>query len=122
MKAILGQGWRYFIAGFKTAFPWVLAAELLPALAGLSGNDNLLLTILMGRVQAFLYAMAVCALMPLAGEPQAAMARMSYRAIPAVFIGYLVYELVVGAGLVIALSVFVIVFLASGELPALLAC
>jgi len=122
MKAVLGEGWHYFIAGFKTAFPWVLAAELLPALADLSGADNLLLTILLGLVQAFLYGMAVCALARLGGETQAAPVGMSYRAIPAVFIGYLAYELTVGVGLVIALSIFVIVFLSSGELPALLAC
>jgi hypothetical protein len=49
-------------------------------------------------------------------------ARTSYRAVPAVFIGYLLYELIVGVGLTIALSVFVVVFAASSELPALLAC
>ena len=122
MKAVLGQGWRYFIAGFKTAFPWVLAAELLPALTGLFGADNLLLTILLGLVQAFLYSMAVCALARLGGMPQAAPVRTSYRAIPAVFFGYLLYELTVGLGLVTALVVFVVAFLSSGEWPALIAC
>lgn len=122
MKEVLGQGWRYFIAGFKTAFPWVLAAELLPALAGLFVSDNLLLTILLGLAQAFLYGMAVCALARLGGMPQASPVRTSYRAIPAVFIGYLLYELIIGAGLVISLSVFVIIFLSAGELPALIAC
>lgn len=122
MKEVLGQGWRYFVAGFKTAFLWVLAAELLPALIDFSGADNLLLTILLGLVQAFLYGMAVCELARFGGEPQAVPVRTSYRAILAVFIGYVLYVLAVIVGSAIAATAFMFAFLSSGILLAMSIC
>lgn len=122
MNTVLAQGWRYFVAGLKTVFPWVLVAELTPTVVGLFIDVDLPGTIVLGCIQAFLYAMAICQLARIAGEPATDVVRMSYRAIPAVFLGYVLYEIVVGIGLVAAAAVFIVAFLSSGAFPALVAC
>src|SRR5690348_10106198 len=78
---VLGEGWRLFLAGMTKAFPWVLAAELVPLLpfanppGGVFTTDlslfaepgYLIRGLLFGAAQAFLYALAVLKLATVAG-------------------------------------------------------
>lgn len=123
MGQVLAAGARLFRAGLSSAFPWILAAELLQALPFASGSGNVFtmdLSLLaqpaylaralsIALLQALLYSIAVLRLAAVAGEPAAVKpARGALRAVPAVLIGYLAYELVVAAGLMFAFVAFVI--------------
>ena len=122
IREVLAEGWRIFLAGLATAFPWILAGELLAVIPGFSNSSGLLDTDLaqlvdpifllrmatFGILQAFLYGMAVLRLPQLAGDASGQRWHRALRAAPAVFIAYFAYELLVGTGLVISLLLFVL--------------
>lgn len=123
IREVLAAGWRLFRDGFGSAFPWVLAAELLQLLPlgdqsqgsfdlnadvssyfqpGYFGRE-----LLVGLAQAMLYAVAVLRLAALAGErPKGNTAWNALRAMPSVFVGYLAYSLLVIVGLGFSLILF----------------
>ncbi|HET7921958.1 MAG TPA: hypothetical protein VFM15_04305 [Gammaproteobacteria bacterium] len=111
---VLAEAGRAFRTGIFTVFPWILAAEILAALPVAGGGVfNTDLSVL-GRplalggllvsalVQTWLYAMAI---QRLTNNGRAA-ARAALRAIPALLIAYLIYEVLVLLGLGIALILF----------------
>jgi hypothetical protein len=132
--AVLTEGRRLFVAGLTTAFPWVLAAELLQELPGANPPSDILSMDLMqiptagylvralifGCLQAFLYGMAILQLARLAGETSGGSVSLALRALPGVFIGYLLYSLVVLVGLGVTLLCFVLSLLLLGAMPAVL--
>lgn len=132
-REVLAAGGRLFLAGLGSAFPWVLAAELTQLLpsgadrsldisnldtASLLQGSDLLRTVLLGLVQALCYGFAVLRLAASTGERMSGFQIWhSVRATPSVFIGYLVYSLIVILGLAFSLIVF-LNCLALGVLPA----
>ncbi len=132
--AVLAEGRDFFLRGLVTAFPWVLAAELIQALPflHLSGSlldmdldklaqpDYLAKAAGCGLLQAFLYGMAILRLSRLAGETDAISPWAALRAMPSVCIGYLVYEIAIIIGLLIAELFFSIGLMLMGPMPALL--
>jgi hypothetical protein len=137
VRAVLAEGARLFQAGLATVFPWVLAAELVQALpfAPASGNiltmdlsllgrpDYLARSLLCGLAQAVLYSIAVLRLAALAGEPVPGKSGWNAaRAMPAVIIGYLAYELVVGLGLLLSFAVFMVGVFIAGPLFGMVLC
>lgn len=122
IRAVLEEGRRIFLAGLVSAFPWILAGELLALIPGFSNSNGLLDTDLaqlvdpifllrmaaFGILQAFLYGMAILRLPQLAGDASEQRWHHALRAAPAVFVAYIAYELLVGAGLVISLLLFVL--------------
>ena len=134
---VLGAAWRLFLAGMATVFPWILAAELLELLpvAGSGGSildtdlgnfvqpGYLWHTLLVGVAQAFLYCIAILNLAKLAAEaPQGNPVWVALRGTPSLFIGYLLYELIVIFGLGLTVLVFVLALMALGLTPALVLC
>lgn len=130
---VLGAGWQLFLAGWSSAFLWVLAAELLQVLPVIHAPGSLLdtdlstlvqpsflgRTLLTGVLQAFLYSMAVLRMAELAGMPaQDGRTWRAWRAVPSVLIGYLIYEMVVIFGLGVTLVVFLMAFVLAGPAPA----
>lgn len=130
VRQVLGEGWAFFLSGFTTAFPWVLAAELTALLPFGTPAGSIFTADLsslgdagywgralgLGALQAFLYGMAV---QRLAASGTAAGA---LRALPAVLIGYLCYEAVVGLGLFFTLAMFVLGMFIIGPLGGLVLC
>jgi hypothetical protein len=137
IRNVLAEGGRLFGAGLATVFPWVLAAELVQALpfAGDGGNiftmdlaqlgraDYLARALLTGIAQAVLYSIAILRLAALAREPvQGKSGWNAARAVPAVLVGYLAYEVVVGLGLLLSFAVFMIGLFIAGPLFGLVLC
>src|SRR5579872_5098966 len=137
IREVLAAGGRLFAAGLTTVFPWVLAAELTVLLpfAGKAGNlldtdigqilqvDSLVRGLCIGLVQAVLYSMAVLRLTELVGGPiQGNAIWGALRAAPAVFIGYLAYEIVLIAGISLTLLVFMLGVFTLGLWPAFVIC
>ena len=137
IREVLAAGGRLFAAGLTTVFPWVLAAELTVLLpfAGKAGNlldtdigqilqvDSLARGLCIGLVQAVLYSMAVLRLTELVGGPiQGNAIWGALRAAPAVFIGYLAYEIVLIAGISLTLLVFMLGVFTLGLWPAFVIC
>ena len=137
IREVLAAGGRLFTAGLLTVFPWVLAAELTVLLpfAGKTGNlldtdigqlvqvDSLLRELLIGLVQAVLYGIAVLRLAELAGGPiRSNMAWSAVRAAPAVFIGYIAYEILLIVGISLALLIFMLGVFVLGLWPGLVIC
>ena len=130
----MSEGWTFFLRGLGTAFPWVLAAELVQALPFLHMSGSLLnmdLSLLVepaylakavgsSVLQAWLYGIAILQLARLAGEKDAVSIWTALRAVPSVCIGYLLYEIVVIIGLLIAVLFFSVGLTLLGPLPALL--
>lgn len=136
IREVLGAGWRLFMAGLGDVFPWVLAAELVPLLplrgkqsgsilnTDLSAlfSDSLGLMLIIGALQASLYAMAVLRLAALAGNKiQGATYWNALRAMPSVLVGYIVYELIVIVGVLFGLLVFSLALTLLDLLPAIAA-
>jgi hypothetical protein len=128
VTAVLAEGWRLFAAGLMRTFPWVLAAELLgelPAVilpADTLSTDRLqssiaeyvIITLICGCIQALLYGIAVVQLARLADESTGGKFATALRGLPGVFIGYLLYVLMIIVGLVLALAFLVPTILLSG--------
>lgn len=134
---VLAAGGKLFLAGLPTAFPWVLAAELLVLLpfAGPGGSildtdlanfvqpTYLSHTLLIGAVQAFLYCIAILYLARLTGAaPQGTPLWGALRNTFSLFIGYLLYELIVLFGLGLTMLVFVLALMVLGLTPAFVLC
>lgn len=123
VREVLAAGGRLFAAGLGTAFPWILAAELMQLLpsfsdqpSGVSELDmgslfqgsDLLRTVLLGVVQALCYGIAVVRLAVLTGERvEGLQVWHAVRAIPSVFIGYVIYSVIMILGLGISFVVFI---------------
>lgn len=132
VRGVLAQGWILFKAGLPSAFPWVLAAELLQELpfANPSGSilttdlaqygqaDYLVRALLLGALQALLYGIAVFKLTGSAGSPW----RAGLRATPAVFVAYICYEVMVGFGLFFTFAFFMLGMFIIGPLGGLVLC
>jgi hypothetical protein len=122
IREVLAEGRRIFLGGLATAFPWILAGELLAVIPGFNNSNGLLDTDIaqlvdplfllrmaaFGILQAFLYGMAILRLPPLAGDASDRRWHHALRAAPSMFVAYIAYELLVGAGLVISLLFFVL--------------
>ncbi|HEX5339429.1 MAG TPA: hypothetical protein VFX47_00950 [Gammaproteobacteria bacterium] len=131
--AVLTHGWHLGIAGLFTVFPYLLAAEIIGALpvAGAGGgiwNTDLARlaqpgylgwTLFSACLQAFLYACAIQRLAKLDAVPVTVSLRSAARAIPALFIAYLVYQLLVLLGVGVALILLLLVAMLFGVLPGL---
>ncbi len=118
--ATLAEGWRLFCAGLVRAFPWILAAEMLPLLEMSTTPKSVLnedlgqffnplhlgLALSVGCLQALLYGIAIIQLARLANNDEFTPLLAAVRSIPALLIGYLIYELIVFLGLGIALLLF----------------
>ena len=134
--SVLAQGWAYFLSGLASALPWVLTAELIQALPFLHLSGSLLnmdlekllepayLAKALGCavLQSFFYGMAVLRLAAMAGDEAGLKTGDALRAIPAVCIAYLVYELVITAGLLVTAVFFSIGLTLLGPMMALLMC
>ncbi|HEX4299738.1 MAG TPA: hypothetical protein VH327_02620 [Gammaproteobacteria bacterium] len=133
---VLTAGHVLFSAGFGVVFPWVLAAELLALLpfaptGGIFDTDLSLLAdpgylgrvLLLGVMQAFLYAIAVRRMAVLAGDaaPGAGLWPV-LRVIPATVIGYICYELIVIIGLLFTFAFFMLGAFIIGPLAGVVLC
>lgn len=137
-REVLAGGWRLFLAGLSTAFPWVLAAELMQELPFANPPGNLFDTDLslflqptylfralsFGAAQALFYGMAVLRLAALAeGEAKGRIAIWdALRAIPAVLAGYVCYELIVAIGLLFTFAFFMLGLFIAGPWAGVAAC
>jgi hypothetical protein len=133
MSGVLSEGWSLFVAGLPTAFPWVLAAELIQELPFANPPGSLLTSdldlyaqpgylgraLLTGALQALLYGIAILKLTQSDGSrpwwP-------SLRAMPSVLVGYICYEVIVAIGLVFTFAFFVIGTFIIGPLGGLVLC
>lgn len=137
VAAVLRAGGRLFAAGLGSTFFWVLAAELVTLLPfappgggildmdlGLLLQPNYLLRLLLcSGLQAVFYSCAVLGLARLAGNPAAAShGWLALRTAPGIFVGYLVYQLAVGIGLLLTFAVFMLGSFIAGPLTGLLLC
>ena len=132
--AVLREGWILFKEGLPTAFPWVLAAELLQELpfANPPGSilttdldlygrpDYLLRALVFGALQALCYSIAVLKLAARTGTGMTW--ATGSRAVPSVLLGYLCYDVVVGIGLLFTFVFFVIGMFIVGPLGGLVLC
>lgn len=130
----MAEGRDLFLRGLATAFPWVLAAELIQALPFLHQSGGLLnmdleklvqpdyLVKMLGcaLLEAWLYGMAILRLARLAGEADAISPWAALRALPSVCVGYLVYEVIIIIGLLITALFFSIGLMLVGPMLALL--
>lgn len=133
--AVLTEAWQLTVAGLFTAFPFVLAAEIIGALPVAGAGGGLLDTDL-GRlgqpaylgwvlcaafVQALLYAYAVLRLAQLDTVRVAAPLRAALSATPTLLIAYLAYQLLIVFGLGFAVILLLPVALLFGLIPGLVA-
>lgn len=130
VRQVLGEGWDMFISRFGSVFPWILAAELTALLpfanppGGVFTMDLDLLgdsgfwvrALVFGALQAFLYGMAVQRLAARDG------ASVALRAVPAVLIGYICYEVMVAFGLMLTFVMFVLGLFIAGWMFGLVLC
>jgi hypothetical protein len=128
---VLAEGWRLFIAGLFSAFPCVLAAEVIGALPVAGAGGGLLDTdfghlaqpsylgwlLVSVFMQTLLYAYAVLRLARLDEVSVPALSRSALSAIPALLIAYLAYELLVICGLGMAVIMLLLVALLFGLVP-----
>jgi hypothetical protein len=128
---VLREGWTLFVAGLSTAFPWVLAAELLQELPFANPPGSILTTdldlygqpgyliraILFGALQALFYSVAV---LKLAGR--GAVWPAGLRATVSVLLGYFCYEVIVGIGLMFTFIFFIMGMFIVGPLGGLVLC
>jgi hypothetical protein len=136
MRETLAESGRLFGAGLGSVFPWVLAAELLALLpfaptGSIFDTDLSLLadpgylgrSLLLGVLQAVLYAVAIRRLPALAGDAQSGSAIWpALRAVPALVVGYLCYELIVVIGLLFTFAFFMLGAFIIGPLAGLVLC
>ncbi|MGH8373331.1 MAG: hypothetical protein ACRETO_11465 [Gammaproteobacteria bacterium] len=129
--AVLAEGWRLFVAGLVTVFPWILAAEIIGSLPVAGAGGGLLDTdlgrlgqlaylfwmLLSACVQTLLYAYAVLRLARLDAVAVPAPLRSALYAIPALFVAYLAYELLVVCGVGLAVILLLLVVLLFGIIP-----
>jgi hypothetical protein len=133
---VLTAGHVLFGAGLGVVFPWVLAAELLALLpfapnGGIFDTDLSLLTdpgylgrvLLLGVMQAFLYAIAVRRMAVLADDaaPEAGLWPV-LRVVPATVIGYICYELIIVIGLLFTFAFFMLGAFIIGPLAGVVLC
>ena len=130
IRQVLGEGWNLFVSGFPNVFPWILAAELTALLpfanppGGIFTMDLSLLgdaefwirALTFGALQAFLYGVAVHRLAAREG------AGAALRAVPAVFVGYVCYEVMVAFGLMLTFAMFVLGTFVLGPSAGLVLC
>ena len=130
VRQVLSEGWNLFISGFGNVFPWILAAELIVLLpfanppGGIFTMDSSAMgeggfwvrALLFGGVQAFLYGVAVQRLATQAGTAGA------LRAVPAVLIGYICYEVMILIGLLLAFVMFMLGMFIAGWQFGLVLC
>ena len=137
-REVLAGGWRLFLAGLATAFPWVLAAELVQELPFANPPGNLFDTdlsvflqpaylvraLLFGAMQALFYGMAVLRLAALTEGDLKDRGTVwdALRAIPAVLVAYGCYELIVALGLLFTFVFFMLGLFAIGPLGGLVLC
>jgi hypothetical protein len=120
-----------------TVFPWVLVAELLALLpfaptGSIFDTDLSLLgdpgylgrNLLLGVLQAALYAVAIRKLRGLAGDATSSDGGLwpALRAVPALVVGYLCYELIVVIGLLFTFAFFMLGAFIIGPLAGLVLC
>ncbi len=136
MAVVLAEGWRLCITGFPRAFPWVLMAELTQLLPFVQhGNifttdfsdyahpGTLVPTLLLGALQAFCYACAVLKLATLDDTKSGPWLKEALRSILAVVVAYIVYELMMLCGFLVALVFFGIgAFVAGWQVGLVLCC
>jgi hypothetical protein len=122
VRESLAESGRLFSAGLSAVFPWVLAAELLALLpfapsGSMFDTDLSLLadpgylgrSLLLGVLQAVLYAVAIRKLPVLAGDvPGDGGLWLALRAVPALVVGYLCYEVIVIIGLLFTFGFFML--------------
>ena len=131
---VLTQGWVLFKQGLPTAFPWVLAAELLQELPFANPPGSILTTdldlygqpgylvraLVFGALQALLYSIAV---LKLAGSSSTGMSwQQAFRAVPSVLPGYVCYEVILGFGLLFTFAFFMLGMFIIGPLGGLVLC
>jgi hypothetical protein len=133
MREVLAEGWALFIAGLTTAFPWVLAAELLQEtpIANPPGSilttdfslyaqpDYLVRALIVGVLQALFYSVAV---QKLTGTTWSTAWWPGLRAVPSVLMGYICYELIVALGLMFTFAFFMLGMFIIGPLGGLVLC
>lgn len=127
---VLSAGGRLFARNLWRICPWILAAEIIGALpiAGAGGgllntdlgrlaqSDYLLWLLFSICAQTLLYALAVLKL----AKTETGLLRAAIRSMPALFIGYFIYELLVIVGVGIALLLMLVFALLLGILPGVL--
>jgi hypothetical protein len=133
---ILAAGHALFAAGLGKVFPWILVAELLALLpfvpsGGIFSTDLSLLAdpgylgrvLILGVMQALLYAIAIRRMAALADD-QASAAGLwpALRVVPATMIGYLCYEAIVIIGLLFTFAFFMLGAFIIGPLAGLVLC
>jgi len=131
---VLSAGGRLFVGGLPGIFPWILAAEIIGALP-IAGAGGGLLSADLSRLaqpayvvwllfaicaQTFLYGMAILKLAQRDGTPVVSPMRQAIRSIPALFIAYLIYELLVVFGVGFAFILMLLFALLLGVLPGVL--
>lgn len=137
-REVLAAGWRLFLAGLSTAFPWVLAAELIQELPFANPPGNIFDTdlslflqpaylgraVLFGAAQALFYGIAVIRLAELTGStPKGRIAIWdALRAVPAVLVAYVCYELIVAVGLLFTIAFLMFGLFVIGLLGGLVLC
>jgi hypothetical protein len=131
-SGVLREGWALCVAGFTSAFPWVLAAELLQELpfanppgsilttdlAQYGQADYLIKALVLGLLQALLYGIAVLKLAGTSGNfwwP-------ALRATPSVLAAYICYEVAVGFGLLFTFAFFMLGMFIIGPLGGMVLC
>jgi hypothetical protein len=137
VRRILVEGAALFTAGLGTVFPWVLAAELLALLpfaptGSIFDTDLSLLgdpgylgrSLLLGILQTLLYVVAIRKLQELAGDATSGDGGLwsALRAVPALVVGYLCYELIVVIGLLFTFAFFMLGAFIIGPLAGLVLC
>jgi len=120
VSSILSEGWKLFRSGLISAFPWILAAELLALLPSPNAPKSILTAdlgqyfslshlswlLLIGCVQALLYCIAIIKLAAFSGQKINSTVLTAMRGTLPLLICYLIYELIVLLGLGIALILF----------------
>jgi hypothetical protein len=132
VRAVLAEGWGFFIAGLSTAFPWVLAAELLQEmplfnppgsilttdLAPYAQPDHLVRSLILGTLQALFYGVAVLKLAEKADSPW----RQGLRATLSILVAYICYEVITGIGLLFTFAFFMLGLFIAGWQFGLVLC
>lgn len=131
---VLAESRHLFVAGLFSAFPWVLAAEIVAALPVAGAGKSLLNTdlsqllqpawwawnLLSACLQAGLYAYAIARLARRDPSPVGVKPGSVLKTTLALLIAYLIYELLVLFGLGLALILFLPVLLLFGVFAGLL--
>lgn len=132
ISGVLREGWRLFLAGLSTIFPWVLVAELLQEvplfnppgsilttdLAQYGQPDYLVRSVILGLLQALFYGIAV---LKLAGRTDSPWMQ-GLRATLSILVAYVCYEVMVGFGLFFTFAFFMLGAFIIGPLGGLVLC